>query len=70
MALECANCAECPLRPYWEQRGHWRPVDFEHNGSDILILGDAPSKQDVAAGRPFTDGHGIAVMQRFEELGR
>ena len=70
MALECANCAECPLRPYWEQRGHWRPVDFEHNGNDILILGDAPSKQDVAAGRPFTDGHGIAVMQRFEELGR
>ena len=70
MALECANCAECPLRPYWEQRGHWRPVDFEHNGGDILILGDAPSKQDVAAGRPFTDGHGITIMQRFEELGR
>ena len=68
MALECANCAACPLRSYWERRGHWNPVGFEHNESDVLVLGDAPSKQDLANGRPFVDALGIAVMDSLEEL--
>ena len=70
MALECANCAECPLRPYWERRGHWNPVPFEYNESDILVLGDAPSKQDIANSRPFVDSHGIEVMDALEGLKR
>ena len=61
--LNCANCADCPLRPYWQRRGQWSPVPLEENGSDILILGDAPSKQDIASSRPFTDDLGIHVME-------
>jgi len=68
MALECADCMACPLREYWEHRGHWSPVPFEYNGSDVLILGDAPSKQDIANGRPFVDSHGIEVMDALEGL--
>lgn len=70
MALECANCMGCPLRDYWQRRGHWNPVPFEHNESDVLVLGDAPSKQDIANSRPFVDAHGIEVMDALEGLKR
>ena len=70
MALECANCSECPLRSYWERKGHWNPIDFEENDGDILILGEAPSKQDVAVCRPFTDGSGIDIMKELAKHGR
>ena len=70
MSLECADCMTCPLREYWQRKGHWNPIDFEENDGDILILGDAPSKQDIAACRPFTDGSGIDVMKELAKHGR
>jgi len=69
MSRDCADCENCPLRSHWKAKGHWSPVTFEENKGDILILGDAPSKQDVAAYRPFIDGLGIAVMDELKEHG-
>tara|TARA_R100000664_G_C2756724_1_gene144677 strand:+ start:45 stop:2498 length:2454 start_codon:yes stop_codon:yes gene_type:complete len=67
--MDCADCANCPLRTYWEKKGTWQPVPFEGNGSDILVLGDAPSKQDAVTRRPFTDAHGITVMEELRRMG-
>lgn len=67
--MDCADCANCPLRPYWQAKGHWNPISFEDNGSDVLVLGDAPSKQDTASSRPFTDANGIAVMDELKKHG-
>ena len=36
----------------------------------MLVLGDAPSKQDIANSRPFVDAHGIEVMDALEGLKR
>ena len=47
MSRDCADCENCPLRSHWKAKGHWSPVTFEENKGDILILGDAPSKQDA-----------------------
>ncbi len=66
---DCADCANCPLRTYWEGKGNWSPIAFEHNTSDLLVLGDAPSKQDVATFRPFTDNNGIMVMDELKKHG-
>ena len=45
MGFDKAKCERCPLRKYWQAEGKWERVDFLHNGSDVLVLGDAPSKQ-------------------------
>ena len=69
MSRDCADCENCPLRLHWEGKGHWHPVAFETHGNDILVLGDAPSKQDVVTFRPFTDALGIDVMDELRKHG-
>jgi len=66
MGFDKANCASCPLRKYWQAEGRWERVDFLHNDSPVLILGDAPSKQASAMGRAWADTHGVEMKDALE----
>ncbi len=66
MGFDKANCASCPLRKYWQAEGRWERVDFLHNDSPILILGDAPSKQASAMDRAWADTHGVEMKDALE----
>ena len=69
MSFDKAKCDECPLKDYWQQRECWSPVDFEHNDEDgIVILGEGPSKQDMAHGMPFSDSDGAYVVETLVAL--
>ena len=69
MALSKAKCEQCPLRKYHEPGGHFDPLDFVCNGSDILVLGDAPSKQATGMGRAWGDRYGAEVAEALQEAG-
>ena len=58
------------MRDYWKGKGDWTPVQFNRNGSDILVLGDAPSKADMEHVRLFSDAHGVAVVEALESIGK
>jgi DNA polymerase-1 len=64
-----ARCDQCPLYRFWGRKGQWEPTDFEKNNSDILILGDAPSKQDSKLRRVFSDRHGALIVDALSGLG-
>ncbi len=66
MGFNKAQCSKCPLRKYWQAEGKWERVDFLHNESDVLVLGDAPSKQASALGRAWADEHGVAMKEALE----
>ena len=66
MSFNKAKCSSCPLRKYWQSEGRWRRVDFLHNDSDVLVLGDAPSKQASALSRAWADEHGVAMKEALE----
>ena len=70
MALDKANCEACPLHDYWKGCGKWEPLGFVRNGSDILILGDAPSKQSVGMRRAWADRHGAEAAEALQEAGK
>ena len=69
MAFDKARCSECPLRTYWQRQGKFEPLDFVSNGSDILILGDAPSKQAVSMQQSWADRHGAEVATALQAAG-
>ena len=69
MSLDKARCAECPLRKYHESGGKFQPLDFIHNGSDVLIIGDAPSKQAAGMQRAWADRHGAEVAEALQKAG-
>jgi len=69
MGFDKAKCERCPLRKYWQAEGKWERVDFLHNGSDVLVLGDAPSKQASVLGRAWADEHGVAMKDALESAG-
>jgi len=66
MGFDKAKCSSCPLRKYWQSEGRWQRVDFLHNDSDVLVLGDAPSKQASALSRAWADEHGVAMKEALE----
>ena len=70
MALDKARCAECPLCSYWTNNGKFEPLEFVHNGSDILIIGDAPSKQATGMQRAWADRHGAETAEALQKAGR
>ena len=69
MSLDKARCAECPLRKYHMNSGKFEPLDFVRNGSDVLVLGDAPSKQAAGMQRAWADRHGAEVAEALQAAG-
>jgi DNA polymerase I-like protein with 3'-5' exonuclease and polymerase domains/uracil-DNA glycosylase len=69
MALDKARCAECPLCSYWKNNNRFEPLEFVNNGSDVLIIGDAPSKQATGMQRAWADRHGAEVAEALEAAG-
>jgi uracil-DNA glycosylase family 4 len=61
-----ADCANCPLRKYWQAEGKWERVDFLKNESEVLVLGGAPSKQASLLGRAWADEHGVVMKEALE----
>lgn len=63
-------CKVCPLGRYWKDRGQWHPCPSEINSNaDTIIVGPGPRKQDVAAGRAWTDNYGAEVVETLSKLG-
>ena len=62
-----AQCHRCPLA-----KGG-RPVDpvgpEEHRGARMVILGEAPGRQEVEVGRPFVGPTGIEEMKALRKVG-
>ena len=64
------RCDLCPLRMYWEKKDDWSPVDSELNEGSVLMLGDAPSKQDSIYNKPFVGPSGVEAISTLEALGK
>lgn len=61
-----AKCSECPLRSVREGQ----PVPPEFNaGSRVLLIGEAPGKDEVEQGRPFIGPSGHEVERSLSALG-
>jgi DNA polymerase-1 len=64
-----ANCDACPLKTHWEKKGLWRPCPSEINGTDTIVVGDAPSKQDTDAAQPWVDMHAADALDALQQAG-
>lgn len=63
------NCDQCPLGDYWKSRGAFNPCPSEISSTArTIIVGPAPRKQDVAAGRAWVDHYGAEVVQSLSKL--
>ena len=65
------RCDLCPLRMHWENKGNWRIVDSEINeDTSILLIGDAPGKQETLFNRPFVGPAGVEAIGVLRDCGR
>lgn len=70
MQKEClAKCDECPLKVSLTKIGEWNPVKIEDNGSNILVINEAPGKQESLVGRPFVGYESIPIVEAIEAAG-
>lgn len=61
-----ARCDICPLRR--DRIGGPVPGQVNH-GADIVIVGEAPGKQEVMKDRPFVGASGIELMEALATVG-
>lgn len=63
-------CETCPLGIYHRRAHTFNPCPSEINHkAKTIIVGDAPKKQDVMAGRAWTDRYGAGVVDKLKKLG-
>jgi len=69
--MSTPNCEACPLRAHWVRAGSWTPVSTLNNKekSGIILVGDAPRKDDMLYATPFVGTDGIWLTEYLQKLG-